>query len=108
MKPHLAIGDEDSVAWLQGAQDFGMRKLHPVLTPRRGIGVENEFGAIDELDRPILEGANAGFGTLEIKKNANRASAFFLERPDHRGLPAHLIMGGMAHINAKEIGAGMK
>jgi hypothetical protein len=42
------------------------------------------------------------------RQNANRASAFFLERPDHRGLPAHLIMGGMAHINAKEIGAGMK
>jgi hypothetical protein len=108
MKPHLAIGDEDSVAWLQGAQDFGMRKLHPVLTPRRGIRVENEFGVLGELDRPFCEGADARFGSLEIEKNANRASAFFLERPDHRGLPAHLIMGGMAHINAKKIGAGMK
>jgi hypothetical protein len=45
---------------------------------------------------------------LEIEKNANRASALFLERPDHSGLPTHLIMRGMAHINAKEIGAGMK
>ena len=107
-KPHLAIGDEDGVAWLQGAQDFGMRKLHPVLIPRCGIRVENEFGALDELDRPVLEGADPRFGTLEIEKNANRASAFFLERPDHSGLPAHLIMRGMAHIDAKEIGAGMK
>ena len=85
-----------------------MWKLHPVLTPRRRIRVEIETGALDELDRPVLEGANARFGTLEIEKNANRASAFFLERPDHCGLPAHLIMRGMAHIDAKEIGAGMK
>jgi hypothetical protein len=75
----------------------------------RGIRVENEFGVLDELDRPVLENANARFGTLEVEKNANRASAFFLERPDHCGLPAHLIMRGMAHIiNAKEIGAGTK
>jgi hypothetical protein len=85
-----------------------MWKLHPVLTSRLGIRVENEIGALDELDRPVLEGADARFGTLEIEKNANRASAFFLERPDHSGLPAHLIMRGMAHIDAKEIGAGMK
>jgi hypothetical protein len=60
------------------------------------------------LDRPVLEGANARFGTLKVEKNANRAAAFFLQRPDHSGLPAHLIMRGMAHIDAKEIGAGMK
>lgn len=108
MKPHLAIVDEDGLAWLQGAQDFAMRKLHPVLIPRRGIRVENEMGAPDELDRLVLEGADARFGTLEIEKNPNRASAFFLERPDHSGLAAHLILRGMAHIDAKEIGARMK
>ena len=79
-----------------------------MLTPRRGIRVENEIGVLDELDPAVLEGADSRFGTLEIEKNANRASAFFLERPDRSGLPAHLIMRGMAHINAKKIGAGMK
>ena len=92
----------------KAAQNLGMRKRHPVLIPRCGIRVENEFGVLDELDCPVLEGADARFGTLEIEKNANRAPAFFLERPDHSGLRAHLIMRGMAHINSKEIGAGMK
>ena len=66
------------------------------------------MGAPDELDRLVLEGADARFGTLEIEKNPNWASAFFLERPDHSGLAAHLILRGMAHIDAKEIGARMK
>jgi pyruvate kinase len=90
------------------AYDVDDMARRAVLTPRRGIRVENEIGALDELDRPVLEGANTRFGTLEIEKNANRASAFFLERPDHSYLSAHLLMRGMAHINAKEIGAGMK
>jgi hypothetical protein len=30
VKPHLAIGDEDGVAWLQEAQNFGIWKRHPI------------------------------------------------------------------------------
>jgi hypothetical protein len=108
MQPHSAIIDEDSVAWLQGTHNFGMREPHAVLIPRRGIRVEYEFGTLGELDRPALEFANARFGTLKIEKNANWAAAFLLERPDHCDLPAHLIMRGVAHVDAKEIGASMK
>jgi hypothetical protein len=45
---------------------------------------------------------------LEVNENADRASAFFLKCPDHFDLPAHLIVRGMAHVDAKKVGASMK
>jgi hypothetical protein len=112
MKPHLAIGDEDGVAWLQGAQNFRMRKRHPVLIPRRGIRVEKEIGALDELDRPVLKVPMRGLGPWRSRRMPIGVR-IVPGRPDHSGLPADLIMRGIADlimrgINAKEVGAGMK
>jgi hypothetical protein len=38
------------MAWLQGAEDFGMREPDAALIPIRGIGIKIEFLTLDERD----------------------------------------------------------
>ena len=85
-----------------------MGQANAVLVSRLRPGVENNCVIFGKRDRPAVKWSNAQLRTLEVDQNADWAPTLFLQRPNHCSLRPELIMSGMAHIDAKKIGPGLK
>jgi len=70
---------------------------------RRGIGIEHEALAVGEDRRTLLEGAKPQLRALQIDENADRAIITCLDIADGRDELTHLVMRGVAHIDAENI-----
>ena len=61
--------------------------------------------ALYQRHRPVGKFPYPQFRPLKIGKNTDRTSAFFLHGADTTDQRAHHLMSGMAHVDAKQIGA---
>ena len=103
---HLAVVDEDSVPLRERAQDFRMRQIDARLAPGRGIAVKDEGLAVLQLGGAVGERAEPELWPLQVDKDADRAAGLFLHIANHRNPLSHSVMRSMAHIDAKDVGAG--
>src|SRR4051812_46427340 len=85
-----------------------MRKLNPGSVAGRLVGIQHETCAVLELDRPFGEGADAKFWALKIDQDADRAAVAALDIADRGHHLAHLVVRGVAHIDAEDVGAGFE
>ncbi len=85
-----------------------MRQLHALAVTWRRIGVEREVLALVDHGRAVGEGAEPQLRSLQIDQDADRASVFGLDRADRGHELAHAFVIGVAHIDAKHVGAGLE
>ena len=85
-----------------------MGQAHARLISRRGIAVERKGIAAHQRDMRVCKLAHAQFGALQIGQNADRAMMLLLNRADGFDALAQKLVAGMAHVDAKHIGAGEK
>ena len=57
---------------------------------------------------PFGEFADAQLRPLQIDENADRPVELLLERANHRDPLAHGVVRGVAHVDAKDVGAGLE
>jgi hypothetical protein len=107
-QPHLAVVEQQRMAGPQRSQDLRMRKLDAGGVARRLVGVERKSLAVLELDRAFGEGAESELRSLQVDQDADRAAVAGLDIADRRHQLPHLVMRGVAHVDAEQIGAGFE
>ncbi len=107
-QPQLAVVDEERIARLDRGKDFRMRQLHALGVAGRRIGVEHEVLTLVDLGRAVLEGAEPQLRALQIDQDADRPAVFGFDRADRGHQFAHPLVIGVAHIDAKHVGAGLE
>ena len=85
-----------------------MRQLHALGVTRRGVAVQNKILALVDLGGAVGEGAEAELWSLQIDQDADRPVVIGLDGADRGHQLAHLVVIGMAHIDAKHVGAGFE
>src|ERR1700694_2958889 len=85
-----------------------MRKLDAGVVAGRLVQIEDKTFAVLELDRALGEGAQAKLGALKIDQNADRPAVATLDIANRLDQLAHLVVRGMAHIDAEDVGAGLE
>ena len=103
---HLAVVDENAVAGRERTQDFRMRQLHPSRVAGRGVAVEHEDVALVQLRPAVGEQAEPQLRSLQVDQHSDRPARLLLERADPRHPLPHRVVRGVAHVDAKNVGAG--
>src|SRR6267143_4196068 len=85
-----------------------MRKLYPGVVARRLVRIQHEAFAVLELDRAFRERSDAELRALKIDQNADRPPVARLDIANGLDQFAHLVVRGMAHIDTKDVGAGLE
>src|ERR1700694_4136287 len=85
-----------------------MRKVDAGVVAGRLVQIEDKTFAVLELDRALGEGAQAKLGALKIDQNADRPAVATLDIANRLDQLAHLVVRGMAHIDAEDVGAGLE
>ena len=91
---------------LIAAKISAMRQMHAGGVAGRGIGVEDELLALVEVGRVVLERAEPQLRPLQIDQDADRPAILGFDRADRRHELAHPVVAGVAHVDAKDVGAG--
>src|ERR1700732_3633660 len=92
----------------QRGQNFRMRKLNAGVVAGSLVGIQNKAFAVVELDRAFGERAQPKLGALKVDPNANRAALARLDVANGLDQFAHLVVRGVAHIDAEDVGAGLE
>src|SRR3982075_2006934 len=85
-----------------------MRKLDAGVVARSLVGIQHKAFTVVELDRAFGERAEAKFWALKVDQNADRAAVARLDIADGLDQLAHLVVRGVAHIDAEDVGAGLE
>src|SRR3954447_22712590 len=85
-----------------------MRKLHAPVVASRLFGIEDEAFSVLELHGALGEGAEAKLGALQINQNADRTAIAAFDIANGLDQLSHLIMRGVAHVDAEHIGASLE
>src|SRR5260370_11772961 len=93
---------------LERCQNFRVRKLNAGVISGRLVGIQDKTFAIVELDRILGEGAQAKFWGLQVEENADGAAVARLDVANGLDQFAHLVVRGVAHIDAEDVSAGLK
>ncbi len=104
LQHHLAVVDEDAVAGRERAQDLRMGQLNARGVARRRIGVERESVPLVQFGAAVGEQAEPELRPLQVDEHADRPARLLLERADHRDPRAHVVMRGVAHVDAEDVG----
>ena len=64
--------------------------------------------ALVDHGRAVGEGAEPQLRPLQVDQNADRAIVFGFDRADRSDQLAHPLVIGVAHIDAKHVGAGLE
>ena len=107
-KPYLAVIEQERMARLDGGEDLGVRQVRALGVAGRGIIIEDENLAIGERGRTGCEAADPELGPLKVDQNADRAAVLALDVADRRHELAHAVVGGVTHIDAEDVGAGLE
>src|SRR3954469_14179117 len=71
-------------------------------------GIEHKAFAVLELNRTFGERAQPKFWPLQADQNADRPAVAALDAADGLDQLAHLLVRGVAHIDAGDVGAGLE
>src|SRR2546430_11755759 len=93
---------------LERRQNFRVRKLNAGVVAWSLVGIEDKAFAVVELDRSFDERAQAKFWALQVDQNADRAAVATLDVANGLDQFAHLVVRGVAHVNAEDVGAGLE
>src|SRR5260370_8826396 len=85
-----------------------MRELDARIVARGLVGIEHKTFAVLELDRAFGERAQAKFWALKVDQDADRPAIAALDIANGLDQFAHLVVRGMAHIDAEDVGAGLE
>src|SRR6195256_5331870 len=85
-----------------------MLNLDPGVVARRLCRIQHEAFAVLELDRAFRERPDAELRALKIDQNADRPPVARLDIANGLDQFAHLVVRGMAHIDTKDVGAGLE
>src|SRR6266852_8740422 len=85
-----------------------MRQLDPGVVTGCLVGIEHEAFAVLELDQAFGERAQAELWSLKIDQDADRPAVARLDIANGLDQFAHLVVRGMAHIYAEDVGAGLE
>src|ERR1700681_1580473 len=85
-----------------------MRQRRAFVVARRGVEVESEVLARDELDLFFAKGADAELGSLHVSHDADRPPDALLDRPDRLADRAMVFLLAMTEIQAEDIDPGSK
>src|SRR5260370_15266078 len=85
-----------------------MRELDARIVARGLVGIEHKTFAVLELDRAFGERAQAKFWALKVDQDADRPAIAALDIANGLDQFAHLVVRGMAHIDAADVGAGLE
>jgi hypothetical protein len=107
-QPHLAVVEQKRMAGLEGSENFRMRQLHARVVAGRLAGIEHEALAVMKLCRAFGERSQTQLWSLQIDENADRAAVAAFDIADGLDQFPHLVMRGVAHIDAKDVGAGLE
>ena len=83
-----------------------MRQIDARLAAGSGVAVKDEGLAVAKVDAAACERAEPELRPLQVDKDADRAAGLFLDLADHRDPLPHPVMRGVAHVDAKDVGAG--
>src|ERR1700676_1096210 len=92
----------------QRGQNFRMRKLNAGVVAGSLVGIQHKAFAVVELDRAFGERAQPKLGALKVDQNAYGAAVAGLDVANGLDQFAHLVVRGMAHIDAEDVGAGLE
>src|SRR6266446_6082839 len=93
---------------LQRGKDFRMRKLNAGVVAGSLVGIEDKTFAVVELDRAFGEHPQAQLRPLKIDQNADRPAVATLDVANGLDQFAHLVVRGVAHVDAEDVGAGLE
>ena len=105
---HLAVVDEEAVTRLERLEDFGVRKEDAAGRSRCRVGIEREGLADGNLDRLVGEGAEAKLRALQVGEDADRPALLRADGADRGHEFAQLVMRGVAHVDAEDVGTGLE
>ena len=93
---------------LIAAKISAMRQMYACRVAGRRIGVEHELLALVEVGCGILERTEPQLRSLQIDQDADRPIILGFDRANRCHELAHAVVAGMAHVDAKYVGAGGK
>src|SRR6266436_9038665 len=92
---------------LERCQNFRVRKLNAGVVAGSLVGIEDKTFAVVKLNRALGERAQAKLWALQVDENADRAAVAGLDVANGLDQFAHLVVRGVAHIDAEDVGAGL-
>ena len=105
-KAQLAIIDQQALALLQDAEQFGMRQAHARFVAGFRIAVEREVARMANHRTAFLECADAQLWPLQVAQHRYRATNPLFQRADRgNGFGVGGVIA-MAHVHAESIGPG--
>ncbi len=97
-----AAGDRTSSA----ARISGWGSSTRLASPGSGLESSTKVWPGVSADAPVGKDADAQLWSLQIDQDADRPAFLDLDLADGRHQPAHAVRGGVAHVDAEDIGAG--
>src|SRR6185437_13663201 len=107
-QPHLAVIEQQRVARFERGEDFRMRQLDPRAVAGRLVGIERKTLAVLQLHRAFRERTQPEFRSLKVDQDADRPAITGFDVADGLHQLAHLVVRGMAHVDAEYVGAGFE
>src|SRR6266849_2024888 len=92
----------------QRCENFRMRELDAGVVAGSLVGIQDKTFTVVELDRAFGERPQPKFRPLKIDQNADRPAITGLDIANGLDQFAHLVVRGMAHIDAENVGAGLE
>ncbi len=105
-QPHLAVVDQQMMAGLDRGEDFRVRKVHALGVAGLGVVVEHESRTRQNIRASAGERVEPELRPLQIDENADRPAVACLDCADRTHQLAHARLRRMAHVDAKDVGAG--
>ncbi len=94
------------MAGRDGGKDFRMRQESARGVARRVVAIEHEGVAFFHHHRAADEAAEPQLRALQVDENADRPAAVFFRAADRLDQLAHLVVAGVAHVDAEDVDAG--
>src|SRR6266851_2475631 len=92
----------------QRCQNFRVRELDAGVVAGSLVGIQDKTFTVVELDRAFGERPQPKLRPLKIDQNADRPAIAGLDVANGLDQLAHLVVRGMAHIDAEDVGARLE
>jgi hypothetical protein len=108
LDPEPPVIEQQAVARLDRRKNLRMAEMDAAFVARRGVGIESEDLSVLDARLTALEGTDAQFRTLEVGQNADRPVELRFDLANRAMQLFELLVGRMAHIDAKYIRTGQE